>query len=231
MVSGSVFVAVRALFFALCVPALPPGHRGELPPCATVCRARRYPSLACRRLPWTITVRSSRGVPHLHVLACGRPGGGGLCSGSGGRWPLREHLRLLACAPLPRLPPGLRPPGARPSPWTLPTAPSVTWVAAFVARIRGQGPVGGCLPRLRGPWSAGGSILGRAPAQSAACPLANLCLPSGVRGSAHLARGQPSGGSSPTPPAASTIACGSRRHLRLRFSGGWGCGGGGFLGQ
>ena len=61
VVSGSVFVAVRA-----CVL-----RAGGAP------RAWGYPSLACSRPPRPIKVRFSRGVPPLHVLACGRLGGGG----------------------------------------------------------------------------------------------------------------------------------------------------------
>ena len=61
VVSGSVSTAVGA-----CVL-----------PAAGAHRARRYPSLACARPPWLITVRFSHGVPPLHVLPCGRLGGGG----------------------------------------------------------------------------------------------------------------------------------------------------------
>ena len=58
-----------------------------------------------------------------------------------------------------------------------------------------------------------------------------LCSPSGVRGPAYPASGQTPGESLPAPLAASSIAGGFRRHLRLRFCGGWGCSGGGLLGQ
>ena len=54
-----------------------------------------------------------------------------------------------------------------------------------------------------------------------------LCSPSGVRGSEYRVSGQTPGESAPAPPAASAIARGLNRHLRLCLCGGAGCGSGG----
>ena len=191
----------------------------------------RQGALACRTSRPAPSVLGCRGA----LVFVGAGGGGP------GQWSAGQQGTPLPWAPLCRALPACADPVVPP-----PACLGPLW--RTTARIRGPGPGGapppviswrtdgwGCVCRgSRGhdlprgaPWAVGPRLRSRLLATP---PPTLRCLPSGVWGSAHRAPGQTLGGSSPAPPAPGAMGRESRRHLTLRFCGGSGCSGGGFLG-
>ena len=122
-----------------------------------------------------------------------------------GQWSAGQRDSIAARVRAPRAA-GARPPGGVPARQDRGLRLSPTCPAARTAR-------GGGVPRVGGPGPAGGGAPGRRSAPTPPAPR--------VRRLGFEAR----------PAGRRAIAFGFGRHLRLRLCGGWGCGGGGFLGR
>ena len=185
-------------------------------------------------------------------------GDGGLGPDSGGGRPVGGYPGPLARSPLP---PPLQPPGVgpscRPSPTTHPPLSSPSPRCVAPAGGIGGGAAGARGGGTGQQLVVSGLRVSQAPVRASVAPAASrnrggACPPvvrtAGGRGGALRIGGPgPSGGVSravgPLPPPRVrrlgsgvwpagrwTIAAGRSRHLR-RLRGGWGCGGGGFLGR